>query len=116
MVILKQNKKKKDFGSVPGYIIERKEESKRAREEYEAYMNEYFKKGALRSMSDEERTSILNGLKSNWDDLYHQYQLLSVVIDTIPKRMKKEKLENEMKALEKDIELLQKHQLIYIAD
>jgi hypothetical protein len=79
-------------------------------------MNEYFKKGALRSMSEQERASILDGLKRNWDELHQQYQSLSVVIDTIPKRMKKEKLENEMKTLEKDIELLQRHQLIYIAD
>lgn len=79
-------------------------------------MNEYFKKGALRSMSEQERASILDGLKRNWDELHQQYQSLSVVIDTIPKRMKKEKLENDMKTLEKDIELLQRHQLIYIAD
>lgn len=67
-------------------------------------------------MSEQERASILDGLKRNWDELHQQYQSLSVVIDTIPKRMKKEKLENEMKTLEKDIELLQRHQLIYIAD
>lgn len=79
-------------------------------------MNEYFKKGALRAMSEQERGSILDGLKRNWDELHQQYQSLSVVIDTIPKRMKKEKLENDMKTLEKDIELLQRHQLIYIAD
>lgn len=108
--------KKRDFGSVPNYIIARKEESVRAKEEYEAYMNEYFKKGALRTMSDDEREAILTGLKKNWDDLHHKYQALSVVTDTIPKKIKKEKLESEMKTLEKDIELLQRHQLIYIAD
>lgn len=108
--------KKKNFGSVPEYIIERKEESAKARAEYEAYMSEYFKKGALRAMSEEEREAILNGLKQNWDDLHHKYQSLSVVIDTIPKRVKKEKLEADMKALEKDIDLLQRHKLIYIAD
>lgn len=108
--------RKKDFGRVPEYIVDRKDESVRARQEYEAYMNEYFKKGALRTMSDEERNAILEGLKRNWDELHHQFQSLSVVIDTIPKRIKKEKLENDMKMLEKDIELLQRHQLIYIAD
>ena len=58
----------------------------------------------------------IKGLKQNWDDLHHKYQSLSVVIDTIPKRVKKEKLEADMKLLEKDIDLLQRHQLIYIAD
>lgn len=101
---------------MPNYIITRKEESNRAKQEYDAYMNEYLKRGALRTMSDAERESILNGLKKNWDELHHAYQSLSVVTDTIPKRMKKEKLENDMKLLEKDIELLQRYQLIYIAE
>ena len=108
--------KKKEFGSVPGYILSRKEESAKAKEEYENYMAEYFKRGALRSMSDDERAAILNALKQNWDELHKVYQSLSVVTDTIPKRMRKEKLETEMKLLEKDIDLLQRHQLIYIAD
>ncbi|CAF0774141.1 unnamed protein product [Brachionus calyciflorus] len=108
--------KKKNFGSVPTYIIERKEETVRAKAEYEAYMEEYFKKGALRTMTDDERESILQGLKKNWDELHHAFQSLSVVIDTIPKKMRKEKLEQDMKALEKDIDLLQRHQFIYIAD
>lgn len=106
----------KNFGSVPSYIIERKEESAKARAEYEAYMQEYFKKGALRTMSEDEREAILQGLKKNWDELHHTYQSLSCVIDTIPKKMRKEKLENDMKMLEKDIDLLQRHQLVYIAD
>lgn len=108
--------KKKNFGSIPNYIVERKNESAKAKEEYEAYMNEYFKRGALRTMSDDERDAILNGLKKNWDELHHQFQNLSVITDTVPKRIKKENLENEMKMLEKDIDLLQRHQLIYIAD
>jgi len=108
--------RKKDFGSVPSYILTRKEETARAREEYAAYMSEYFKKGALRTMSEQERAAILNGLKHNWDELHHAYQSLSVVTDTIPKKIKKERLESEMKALEKDIQLLERHDLIYIAD
>ena len=47
---------------MPNYIIERKDESAKAKAEYEAYMNEYFKKGALRSMSEDEREAILNGI------------------------------------------------------
>jgi hypothetical protein len=108
--------KKKDFGTVPGYILERKEESVKAKEEYENYMAEYFKRGAMRAMNEGEREAILNGLKQNWDELQKIYLSLSVVTDTIPKRMRKEKIETEMKLLEKDIDLLQRHQLIYIAD
>ena len=52
---------KKNFGAVPNYIIDRKEESTKAKAEYEAYMSEYFKKGALRAMSEDERDAILGG-------------------------------------------------------
>ncbi|CAF1502447.1 unnamed protein product [Adineta steineri] len=56
------------------------------------------------------------GLKKQWEDVHHEFQTLSVIIDTIPKRLHKERLEHEMKLLEKDIDLLEKHQVIYIAD
>ena len=57
-----------------------------------------------------------SGLKEQWEDVHHEYQTLSVQIDTIPKRTHKERLEQQMKLLEKDIDLLAKHQVIYIAD
>ncbi len=55
-------------------------------------------------------------LKKNWDELHHQYQGLSVVTDTAPKKYRKERLEQEMKQLEKDIELIERHKTIYIAN
>lgn len=58
----------------------------------------------------------LQALKKNWDDLLHQYQGLSVVIDTTPKKYKKERLELEMKQLERDIDLIERHKTIYIAN
>jgi hypothetical protein len=88
----------------------------------------------MREMSDNERQTIIDGLfwinlslkiisfsknlglKKQWEDVHHEYQTLSVIIDTIPKRQHKERLEHQMKLLEKDIDLLGKHQVIYIAD
>ena len=88
--------------------------------------------GSLKRLPDEERESILEGLKTNWEILHHQFQglrwlfrplsealerpftLFSVVIDTLPKKTRKEKLESEMKQLERDIELLERHPVIYI--
>ena len=52
---------KKDFGNVPEYINKRKEEMSKAQADYDAYVNEYFKKGALRTMNDDERSAILSG-------------------------------------------------------
>ena len=40
--------------------------------------------------------------------------IYSVVTDTLPKKNRKEKLESEMKQLERDIELIESHPVIYI--
>ena len=48
--------------------------------------------------------------------IHHEYQNLSVVTDTPMKKFRKERMEAEMKQLERDIEAIEKHTLIYIAD
>ncbi|NXU55812.1 ENKUR protein, partial [Turnix velox] len=108
--------KKKDYGVTPKYIIQRNEEVKRAQEEYEASILEDIKKKAMKRVSDEERKSLLQGLKKNWEEVYRDFQCLPVEIDTIPKRLYKEKLELQMKQLEHDIEVIEKHKVIYIAN
>ena len=61
------------------------------------------------------RETLLAGLKTNWEDLHHQYQGLSVITDTAPKKARKERMEAEMKQLEKDIELIEQHRKLYIS-
>jgi hypothetical protein len=89
---------------------------KRAQEEYDVYVAENFKRGAMKLLSESERQLILDGLKTNWEELHHQYQGLSVVTDTAPKKNRKERMEAEMKQLESDIETIEKHPFIYIAN
>ncbi|XP_009984571.1 PREDICTED: enkurin-like, partial [Tauraco erythrolophus] len=105
-----------DYGVTPKYVTRRNEEMKRAEKEYEAAVLEHLKKRAMKRLSDEERSSLLQGLKKNWDEVYREFQGLSVEIDTIPKRMYKEKLESQMRQLEHDIEVIEKHKVIYIAN
>jgi hypothetical protein len=80
------------------------------------YVSDYFRRGAMREMNDNERQTIIDSLKKQWEDVHYEYQTLSVIIDTIPKRQYKESLEYQTKLLEKDLDLLKKHQVIYIAD
>ncbi|XP_063062235.1 enkurin [Engraulis encrasicolus] len=108
--------KKKDYGQTPEYLLQRQEEVKRAQEEYNDYVQECMKQGAMQQLSDEERKHILEGLKKNWEELHHQYQGLSVVTDTTPKKYRKERLELEMKQLEKDIDLIERYKTIYISN
>ena len=105
-----------DFGQTPGYLERRKEELSRAQEEYDAYVSDHFRRGAMKQLSENERDEILNGLKSNWELLHHEYQGLSVVTDTAPKKNRKERMEAEMKQLERDIESIEKHKIIYIGN
>ncbi|XP_075067365.1 enkurin-like [Mixophyes fleayi] len=108
--------KKKDYGSTPEYLVKRNEEVRKAQEEYDAYVKERLKMGAMKQLSEEERQSVLEGLKKNWDELHHEYQRLSVVIDTPPKKAHKERLEAEMRQLERDIDYIERHKIIYIAN
>ncbi|XP_060759540.1 enkurin-like [Neoarius graeffei] len=106
--------RKKDYGQTPKYLNQ-SQKVKRAQEEYDYYVNERMKEGAMTQFSDLERQKILHGLKKNWDELHHQYQGLSVVTDTLPKKQRKERLESQMKQLEKDIELIERYKTIHIA-
>ncbi|RDD36730.1 Enkurin [Trichoplax sp. H2] len=106
---------KKDFGKTPTYLQKRKEEIDRNQKEYDEYIQQRIEAGKLHQISDSEREEMLSGLRANWDELHRQYQGLSVVIDTLPKKQKKENLEKEMQQLEKDIEVLEKHNVIYVA-
>ncbi|NP_001187760.1 enkurin [Ictalurus punctatus] len=106
--------KKQDYGQTPEYLSHRQEEVRGAQEEYDRYVKEKMKEGAMKQLSEKERLDILHGLKKNWDELHHQYQDLSVITDTLPKKNRKERLESEMKQLEKDIEMIERFKTIYI--
>lgn len=58
----------------------------------------------------------LQGLKKNWEEVHKEFQSLSVFIDSVPKKIRKQKLEQEMKQLEHDISVIEKHKIIYIAN
>jgi len=105
-----------DFGETPQYVVKRKEEMQRAQDEYDAYVAEHFRRGAMRQLTDDERQAIIGGLKENWELLHSEYLQLSVVIDTVPKKQRKERLEADMKQLEKDVELFELHPVIYVSN
>ncbi|XP_003512772.1 enkurin [Cricetulus griseus] len=107
---------KKDYGITPEYICKRNEDVKKAQEEYDNYIQENLKKAAMKRLSDEEREAVLQGLKKNWEEVHKEFQSLSVFIDSIPKKIRKQRLEEEMKQLEHDISVIEKHKIIYIAN
>ena len=64
-----------DFGKTPVYLENRKKEITKAQEEYDLYVQDHFKRGAMQQLSDEERRDILAGLKANWEQIHHEYQV-----------------------------------------
>lgn len=103
-----------EYGEVPVYITRRKEELNRAKDEYDQYVAEQFRQGALKQLTELEHKTILDGLKTNWEDMQDRYQSLSVLTDTVGKKYRKERMENQLKQLERDIELLEKHKIVYL--
>ncbi|XP_032093336.1 enkurin isoform X1 [Thamnophis elegans] len=108
--------KKKDYGEIPKYVIKRNEDTKKAQEEYDDYVRETLRQKAMKRLTEAERETLLEGLKTNWEEVHQAFQNLSVEIDTLPKKLYKEKLETDMKQLELDIHTIEKHKVIYIAN
>lgn len=96
------------FGKVPKYLINMKDqfhrmeiESKKRQEEIEGSRNK-----DIRYISQEEKNKLLEGLQHNWELMQKDYQKMPLLIDTVPKMIRKTKLENQLKSLERDICLL----------
>ncbi|XP_020655808.3 enkurin [Pogona vitticeps] len=114
--LVKKYLKKKDFGVTPRYIKKRNQEAERAQEERDAGREETLGGRGLTRLAREEREAVLEGLKKNWEELHKEYQSMSLLVDTVPRKLHQEKLEVQMKQLEHDIGALEKHRLVYIAD
>lgn len=82
----------------------------------EAYFKSQENHDNVRKVTEEERETLIKGLKNKWDSLYKDYLRLPMVVDTPPKKMLKERLETELGQLEKDVQLLETYKDIYVAD
>lgn len=130
-----------DFGKLPKYLIKRIRD---AALQEEMFRDAQVRKQPLcRYVTQEERAELLGvshwsrlikaigiayiyeqkpffyiscmqGLKHNWEELQKVYQGLPVLTDTIPKMIRKTKLENDLKQLEKDILLVENLPYIYV--
>ena len=97
------------FGKTPKYLEKRKEEMTEVKEltlrqKERAEKEELMRK--IREISQPERKKLLEGLKHNWHKMQEEYQKMPLLIDSVPKMIRKTKLENNLKSLENDICLL----------
>merc|ERR1712053_22093 len=107
--------KKSDKALPEPTVTTSKKQSRKPQERYDEYVAEELRARALEQIGTEQRAELLRGLKAKWDDLHQQFQGLSVVTDTAPKKNRKERMEAQMSQLERDIDLLERHSTIYVA-
>jgi hypothetical protein len=108
--------KKEDFGKVPSYLHEVKEEIRRENDMIDKYVKEQMghvdeDPDQYDEISDEERSALLYALKAKWDKVNSQYQKIThlVQLDTTGQIRRKETFEAEMSGLENDINKLSKN-------
>ena len=104
------------------------EEARRWEEEQEA---EVKRKEAMKLSAEEKETILqvkifrqfffnyskcVQGLRSNWSVVNQTYQGLSLLTDTLYKRQRKARVEGQLNQLERFIQMLEQHSLIYITD
>jgi len=99
---------KKDYGTVPEYLIRRKSEQDKLAKLQEAQEEQAKREAIMASglipLPEDERIKILEGLKANWQKVNQDYMKLSLTVDTVPKINRKVALEENLKQLEEDIQ------------
>ncbi|XP_004932813.2 enkurin [Bombyx mandarina] len=101
-----------DFGRVPEYLVRRNRKIQKALEEIR--LADQNKESLCKLISEEERQKLLKDLKNNWELMQKAFLQLPMLTDTIPKILRKTKMEQELKQLEKDIALVESNPYIYI--
>jgi hypothetical protein len=71
--------------------------------------------GAVRKMSEAERSELLVALKQRWQHTNSEYQKLPFHVGTDRARMRKEQYEANLAQIEKDIETLSR-KVVLVAD
>jgi len=107
---------KKDFGRVPTYLNRMKMEAAEAARLWEAEQEAERNRKEAMILTQEERDNILQGLRENWTLVNQIYQGQSLLTDTLFKKQRKAKVEAQLKQLEKFIQMLEQHPVIYITD
>jgi len=105
---------KKTYGKIPPYIHKKNVEMREAKEQYSEYVKELFGARAAPVLPETERQRIVDGLKTNWEKANHEFLALPMILDTISKEKRKERLERLMAQLERDIDLIESHKTIYV--
>mmetsp|Transcript_38576 Transcript_38576/g.102019 ORF Transcript_38576/g.102019 Transcript_38576/m.102019 type:complete len:278 (+) Transcript_38576:89-922(+) len=108
--------KKEDFGKVPKYLQHVKKDiqaeydyiGQLQQAQYEAQQPQ------VRAMDENERLALIDGLKAKWESVNTEYQAQTHLtkLDTMGKIKRKEKFEAQLAQIEKDIEKLNRKNIV----
>ncbi|GMI42054.1 hypothetical protein TeGR_g10240 [Tetraparma gracilis] len=114
---------KEDYGKVPDYLGNVKEEIRRENDMIDEYVSRQLSTGEdapeeFDEMDEAEREALVNKLKTKWDAVNQKYQLAShrVNFTSFGDIAKKEGQEAELKQLENDIMMLQRAGSVMISE
>merc|ERR1740121_2977032 len=100
---------KQDFGKTPKYLSKVKADI----DDEKSYIHNLMlqqeeESRKVRPLSEDERQSLITGLKTNWEAVNKQYQAMAHLtkLDTVGKTRRKEQMEAKLTQIEKDIERL----------
>merc|ERR1712048_653320 len=107
---------KEDYGKVPKYLMHIKKDIE-AEYEYIRALEEQrqdLTRSQVRSLDEAERSDLIHGLKAKWEAVNTDYQATTHLtkLDTIGKTKRKEKYEAELSQIEKDIEKLNRKNIV----
>lgn len=109
-----------DYGKVPAYLANVKEEIQKEKELVEMYVAEQngnpSEEDDVEMMDEGERRELINRLKQKWDTVNASYHKMAhkAVFDTPSEVKRKVAHEEELKQLENDIEMLSRDGPIFI--
>lgn len=120
--------RKEDFGKVPAYLTQVKEEIRRENEMIDRYVKDRLGQGVESGefvmqqkdqqvqMSEEDRAQLVNQLKAKWDVENSTYQRMTHMtrLDTVGKRTRKLQCEQNLKDIENSLERLTRPGPVYI--
>ncbi|XP_024939462.1 enkurin [Cephus cinctus] len=109
---------RKDYGKPPKYVLEKfKQKSKTVKSDKDGQGSSVsldVMHPKCRYVTAPERANLLYGMKKRWEEMTKEFQCLPFLTDTLPKVKRKTKLENDLRQLEKDIDIIERHPYIYV--
>jgi|Transcript_94373 hypothetical protein len=111
---------KEDYGKVPKYLQHIKKDIE-AEYDYIRQLEEQEREAQnsqVRPLGEDERNSLIAGLKAKWESVNTEYQATTHLtkLDTHGKIMRKEKYEAQLMQIEKDIEKLNRKNILITRD